>query len=45
MTRVTTMVWLVTESQTSLECEVKQALENITMNKASWADRIPAAPF
>ena len=28
-----------------LECEVKQALENITMNKASGADRIPAAPF
>ena len=28
-----------------LECEVKQALGSITMNKASGADRIPAAPF
>ena len=28
-----------------LECEVKQALGSITMNKASGADRIAAAPF
>ena len=28
-----------------LEYEVKQALESIAMNKASGADRIPAAPF
>ena len=28
-----------------LECEVKWALESITMNKASRGDRIPAKPF
>ena len=28
-----------------LECEVKRALESITMNKASGGDRIPAEPF
>ena len=28
-----------------LECEVKWALENITMNKASGGDRIPAKLF
>ena len=28
-----------------LECEVKWALENITMNKASGGDGIPTEPF
>ena len=28
-----------------LECEVKWALESITMNKASGGDRIPVEPF
>ena len=28
-----------------LECEVKWALENITMNKASGGDRIPIELF
>ena len=28
-----------------LECEVKQALGSITMNKASGGDRIPVKPF
>ena len=28
-----------------LECEVKWALENIAMNKASGGDGIPAEPF
>ena len=28
-----------------LECEVKWALESITMNKASVCDEIPAKPF
>ena len=28
-----------------LECEVKWALESITMNKASGADRSPVEPF
>ena len=28
-----------------LECEVKQPLESITMNKASGSDRIPAELF
>ena len=28
-----------------LECEVKRALESITMNKASGGDRIPAELF
>ena len=28
-----------------LECEVKWALESITMNKASGADGIPVEPF
>ena len=28
-----------------LECEVKWALESITMNKASGGDGIPAEPF
>ena len=36
MTQITTMVW-------SLECEVKWALGNITTNKASGADGLPAA--
>ena len=28
-----------------LECEVKWALESITMNKASGGDRMPVEPF
>ena len=28
-----------------LECEIKWALESITMNKASESDRIPASYF
>ena len=28
-----------------LECEVKWALESITINKASGCDKIPAEPF
>jgi len=37
---------VVTHSESDiLECEVKQALENITTNKASKGDRIPAELF
>ena len=36
------MVWSLTQSQNILECKVKWALGNITMNKASGADEIPA---
>ena len=37
---ITTVVWSLPYSQ-SLECKVKWALENITMNKASGDDEIP----
>ena len=39
---VTTMVWSLTQNQTSWECEVKWASRSITMNKASGGDGIPA---
>ena len=41
---ITTVVWSLPYSQ-SLECKVKWALENITMNKASGDDEIPADLF
>ena len=39
------MFKLVLEKPDILECEVKWALENITTNKASGGDRIPAELF
>ena len=37
---------VITDQQPDIqECEVKQALESITMNKASGGDRIPAELF
>ena len=42
MTQITTMMWSLTESQTS---EVKWALGSITKNKASGGDRIPGELF
>ena len=42
MTQITTMMWSLTESQTS---EVKWALGSITKNKASGGDRIPVELF
>ena len=38
------MVWSLTRARI-LECEVKWALESITMNKASGGDEIPAKLF
>ena len=43
MTRITTMVWSLRARY--LECEVKWALESITMNKASGGDGILAELF
>ena len=43
MTGKTTMVWSLRARH--LECEVKWALESITMNKASGGDGIPAELF
>ena len=45
MTQTTTKVWSITQSQTSQECEVKQALGSFTRNKASGGNRIPAELF
>ena len=39
------MVWSLTQSQTSWECEVKWALGGISMNKPSGSDGIPAELF
>ena len=39
------MVWSLTLEPDTVECEVKWALENITTNKASGGDRIPAELF
>ena len=39
------MVWSLTQSQTSWECEVKWALGSISMNKPSGSDDIPAELF
>ena len=39
------MVWSLTQSQNILECKVKWALGNITMNKASGGDEIPGELF
>ena len=44
MTRITTMVWSLTQSDI-LECEVKWALGSITVNKARIGDGIPAELF
>ena len=41
MTQRTTMVWVTHLESDILECEVKWALGNITMNKASGGDGIP----
>ena len=45
MTQITTMVWSLTWSQTSLECKVKWALGNFTRSKASGGDEIPVELF
>ena len=42
MTQITTMVWSLTQSQTSWSVKCKWALGSITTNKASGDDRIPA---
>ena len=39
------MVWSIHLEPDILECEVKWALESITMNKASGGDGIPAELF
>ena len=41
MNQITMMMWLVTQSQTFWECEVKWALRNTAVNKASECDEIP----
>ena len=41
----TTMVWLLTQSQTSWKAKVKWAFGSITMNKASGGDGIPVELF
>ena len=46
MTQITMMVWSLTHLEPDiLECEVKWALESITMNKASGGDGIPVELF
>ena len=45
MTRITMMVCSTHLESNILECEVKWTLENITMNKASEGDGIPAELF
>ena len=47
MTQIITMVWPLWcgPEPDILECEVKWALESITMNKASWGDGIPVQLF
>ena len=45
MTQTTTKVWSLTQSQTSQENEVKQALGSFTRNKVSGGNRIPAELF
>jgi len=45
MTRITMMVCSTHLESNILECEVKWTLENITMNKASEGDGIPAKLF
>ena len=45
MTQITTMVWSLNLEPDILECEVKWALESITMNKASEVDGIPVELF
>ena len=42
MTSITVMVWSLMLEPDILECEVKWASGNITMNKASRSDRIPS---
>ena len=44
MNWITTMIWLVTQSQT-LECEVMWALRSTAVNKTSGCDEIPAELF
>ena len=39
------MMWSLTQSPDSMECEVKWALESITMNKASGGNGIPVELF
>ena len=41
MNQITMMMWLVTQSQTFWECEVKWALRYTAVNKASECDEIP----
>ena len=45
MTQKTTMVWITHLESDILECKVKWALGNFTMNKASGSDGIPAELF
>ena len=44
-TQIITMVLIIHPEPDILECEVKRALENITMNKASAGDGIPVELF
>ena len=39
--QITMMVWSVNQKPDILECEVKWALESITMNEATGGDGIP----
>ena len=45
MTQITTMVWSLTQNQTSWSVKSSGALESITTNKASGGDEIPAKLF
>jgi len=45
MTQITMTVWSLTLEPDILECEVKWALGNITMKKASGGDGIPTKLF
>ena len=45
MTQRTTLVWSLTQSQTSWKCEVKWSLRSISLNKASGGDGVPAELF
>ena len=43
--QITMMVWSVNQKPDILECEVKWALESITMNEATGGDGIPGELF
>ena len=44
-TQITMMMWSLTQSPDSMECEVKWALRNTTVNKASGGNGIPVELF